>query len=170
MIAVSVIAVLLLIFSVLSGLREGAVKPFFTLLSTLIAIPVAGVSYKALGGVLSFIPGENWEYFVVFFIMMAVVCIVMYFVFLMPGKALQKSWPGGLFFCILGAIFTLVNAAIGMVVFALVVDAYPIFDWLERAVVGSDVISFLVSIFGCVQGVLPEALRQVTAMVGFLGV
>jgi hypothetical protein len=69
---------------------------------------------------------------------------------------------------VLGAIFSLVNAAIGTVVFALVVHAYPIFDWLERAVGGSHVVSFLVSVFGCVQSVLPEVFRQVAAMVGLL--
>lgn len=167
MIAVSVIAALLLLFSIFGGLREGAVKQLFTLLATLIAIPIAGISYKGLAGILSFIPGENWENFVAFFIMMAVVSIVLYFVFLLPGRVLQKAWPGGLLFCVLGVIFSLVNTAIGMVVFALVLHAYPIFDWLERAVSGSVVISWLVSLFSFVQAVLPEALRQAVAMVGF---
>jgi uncharacterized membrane protein required for colicin V production len=167
MIVVSIIAVLLLLFSIFRGLREGAVKPLFTLLATLIAVPVAGVSYQTLAGWLSFIPGGNWENFVAFFIMMAVASIIMYFVFLLPGRALQKTWPGGLFFCILGIIFHLVNTAIGMVVFALVLHAYPIFDWLERAVSGSAIIAFLVSLFSFVQAVLPEALRQAAVMVQY---
>jgi len=165
MILVSIIAVLALIFSILGGLREGAVKQLFTLLATLIAIPVAGVSYKGLAGILSFIPGDNWENFIAFFIMMAVVSIILYFIFIIPGRALKKAWPGGLSFCVLGAIFGLVNTAIGMVVFALVLNAYPIFDWLERAVGGSDVITWLVSLFSFVQGVLPEVLRQAATMV-----
>ena len=165
MILVSIIAVLALIFSILGGLREGAVKQLFTLLATLIAIPVAGVSYKGLAGILSFIPGDNWENFIAFFIMMAVVSIILYFIFIIPGRALKKAWPGGLYFCVLGAIFGLVNAAIGMVVFALVLHAYPIFDWLGRAVGGSDVITWLVSLLSFVQGVLPEVLRQASSMV-----
>ncbi len=165
MIWVSIIAALVLIFSILGGLREGAVKQLFTLLATLIAIPIAGVSYKGLAGWLSFISGENWENFVAFFIMMAVVSIILYFVFIIPGRALKKAWPGGLFFCVLGAIFNLVNAAIGMVVFALVLAVYPIFDWLERAVSGSDVIVWLISLFGFVQAVLPEVFRQAATMV-----
>lgn len=167
MVWVSVLAVLGLLFSIVMGLREGAVKQLFTLLATLIAIPVAGISYEGLANILSFIPGENWENFIAFCIMMAVVSIILYFVFIIPGRALKKAWPGGLFFCVLGAIFSLVNAAIGMVVFALVLHAYPIFDWLERAVSGSGVVSFLVSVFGCVQSVLPEVLRQVAAMVQY---
>jgi uncharacterized membrane protein required for colicin V production len=168
MILVSVIAVLGLLFSIVMGLRDGAVKQLFTLLGTLIAIPIAGVAYKGLANILSFIPGENWESFIAFFIMMAVVSIILYFAFIIPGRALKKAWPGGLFYCVLGAIFSLVNTAIGMVVFALVLNAYPIFDWLGRAVGGSGVVSFLVSVFGCVQAVLPEVLRQAAAMVSLL--
>jgi uncharacterized membrane protein required for colicin V production len=165
MIWVSIIAVLIFLFSIFRGLREGAVKPLFTLLATLIAIPVAGVSYKTLAGWLSFISGENWENFIAFFIMMAVVGMIMYFVFLLPGRALQKAWPGGLFFCVLGVIFNLVNAAIGMVVFALVLHAYPIIGGLEQAVSSAGIITGLVSLFSCVQAVLPEVLRQTAAMV-----
>jgi len=167
MIVVSIIAVLLLLFSIFGGLRQGAVRQLFNLLATLIAIPVAGVSYHVLADWLSFIPGQNWENFIAFFIMMAVVNIVLYFASLLPGRALKKAWPGGLYFCVLGAIFSLVNAIIGMVVFALVLHAYPIFDWLERAVSGSAVITGLVSLFGFVQAVLPEVLRQAAAMVQY---
>jgi len=164
MILVSVLAVLGLLFSIVMGLREGAVKQLFTLLATLIAIPVAGVAYKGLANILSFIPGQNWEGFIAFFIMMAVVSIVLNFVFILPGRALKKAWPGGLFYCVLGAIFSLVNAILGIVVFALVLHAYPIFSGLEQAVSGSPVVSFLVSAFSCVQAVLPEVLRQAATM------
>ncbi len=160
MIVVSIIAALVLLFSIIGGLREGAVKPLFTLLATLIAVPVAGVSYQVLAGWLSFIPGQNWENFIAFFVMMAVVSIILYFVFIIPGRALKKAWPGGLFYCVLGAIFNLVNTAIGMVVFALVLHAYPIIDWLGRVVGGSGVITWLVSLFSFVQAVLPEVFRQ----------
>ena len=160
MILVSIIAALILIFSIFGGLRQGAAKPFFTLLATLIAIPVAGVSYQVLAGWLSFIPSDNWEYFIAFFIMLVVVNIILYFVFFLPSRFFHKVWSKGLFYCVLGAIFNLVNAAIGMVVFALVLHAYPIFDWLERAVSGSHVVAWLVSLFSCVQAMLPEVLRQ----------
>jgi len=164
MIAVSVIAALILLFSIIGGLREGAVRQLFALLATIISVPIAGLTYRGLAGILSFIPGENWENFIAFFIMMAVISIVLYFIFLLPARGLKRAWPGGAFFCALGAIFSLVNAAIGMVVFALVLHAYPIFDWLERAVSGSDVIAFLVSVFGCAQAVLPEVFRLAAAV------
>jgi uncharacterized membrane protein required for colicin V production len=167
MIAVSVIAVLVLIFSILGGLRQGAVRQLFNLLATLIAIPVAGVSYHVLADILSFIPGTHWENFIAFFIMLAVTNIVLYFVFLLPARALKRAWPGGLFFCVLGAIFSLVNAILGIVVFALVLHAYPIFGGLERAVSGSGVVSGLVSLFGFIQVALPEVFRQAAALVQY---
>jgi uncharacterized membrane protein required for colicin V production len=166
MIWVSIIASLILLFSLIGGLREGAVKQFFSLISLLIAIPVAGISSHLLAGLLSFISGENWENFVGFFIMLAVVSIILYFVFRLPRGLAEKAWNKGLLFCVIGAVFNIFNAAIGMVVFALVLDAYPIFDWLERAVGGSVVVSWLVSQLSCVQAVLPEVFRQAATMVG----
>jgi uncharacterized membrane protein required for colicin V production len=166
MIWVSIIASLILLFSLIGGLREGAVKQFFSLISLLIAIPVAGISYHLLAGLLSFIPGDNWENFVGFFIMLAVVSIILYFVFRLPRGIAEKAWNKGILFWVIGAVFNIFNAAIGMVVFALVLDAYPIFDWLERAVGGSVVVSWLVSQLSCVQAVLPEVFRQAATMVG----
>jgi len=165
MIWISIIAVLALLFSIIWGLKEGAVKQFFTLLSTLIAIPVAGVSYQVLADWLSFIPGDNWENFIAFFVMMAVVSIILYFVFIIPGRIFKKSWDVGVSFGVLGGVFSLANAAIGMVVFALVLHAYPIIDGLENAVSGSGVMGWLVSLFSFVQPVLPEVFRQVSSMV-----
>jgi uncharacterized membrane protein required for colicin V production len=165
MILVSIIAVLALFFSAFGGLRTGAIKQIFTLLATLISIPVAGIFYQVLAGWLSFLPGNNWENFIAFFVIMAVVGILLYFAFIIPGKTIKKGWNGGVWYCVLGAVFNLVNTAIGMVVFALVLHAYPIIDWLEGAVSGSGVIAWLVSLFGFIQPVLPEVFRQMAAMV-----
>jgi uncharacterized membrane protein required for colicin V production len=170
MIAVSVIAVLVLLFSIFGGLRQGAVRHLFNLLATLIAIPVAGVSYQVLADWLSFIPGQNWENFIAFFIMLAVVNVALYFAFLLPARALKKAWLGGLYFCVLGAIFSLVNTIIGIVVFALVLHAYPIFSGLEWAVSGSVIVSGLVSAFGFIQAVLPDVLRQAAAILQYFPV
>jgi uncharacterized membrane protein required for colicin V production len=166
MIWVSIIASLVLLFSIFGGMREGAVRQFFSLIALLVAIPVAGVSYQVLAGLLSFIPGENWENFISFFIMMAVVSVALYFVFLLPSRFLQKAWKDRVLFWVIGAVFSIFNAAIGMVVFALVLDAYPIFDWLERAVSGSGVLNWLVSHMSFIQAVLPEVFRQAATMAG----
>jgi uncharacterized membrane protein required for colicin V production len=165
MIWVSIIASLILLFSLIGGIKEGAVKQFFSLISLLIAIPVAGISYHLLAGLLSFIPGEDWENFLAFFIILAVVSVILHFIFLLPRGLAGKAWNNGLLFWLIGAVFNIFNAALGMVVFALVLHAYPFFGWLERAVSGSDVIVWLVAHLSFVQAVLPEVLRQAATMV-----
>ena len=165
MIWVNIIASLILFFSLIGGLREGAVKQFFSLISLLIAIPLAGISYHLLANLLSFIPGENWENFLGFFIMLVVISIILHFVFLLPRRPAEKAWKKGLLFRLIGAAFNIFNAAIGMVVFTLVLGTYPIFDWLEEAVSGSGVLTWLVVHLSFVQAVLPEVFRQAAPMV-----
>jgi uncharacterized membrane protein required for colicin V production len=166
MIWVNVIAGIVLAFSVIGGIREGAVRQFFSLIALLVAIPVAGISYHLLAGLLSFIPGENWENFISFFIMMAAVIVALHFIFLLPSRFFQKSWKSNeLLFRIIGAIFSLFNAALGMVVFTLVLYVYPIFDWLESSVSGSVILNWLVAHLSFVQAVLPEVFRQAATMV-----
>jgi len=46
MIWVNILAVLALFFSFIGGLKEGAVKNFFSLIALIIAIPIAGLSHR----------------------------------------------------------------------------------------------------------------------------
>ena len=162
MIWVSIIASLILFFSFIGGLKEGAVKNFFSLIALLIAIPLTGISYRLLANVLSFIPGENWGNFVGFFITLALISIILYFVFLLPRKLIQKAWKKGVFFRLIGGALNIFNAAIGLTVFTLVLQAYPIFGWLEQAVMGSGVLTWLVVHLSFVQTMLPELFRHAT--------
>jgi hypothetical protein len=59
----------------------------------------------------------------------------------------------------IGAALGFLNTAIGMVLFAVVLNAYPIFDWLQRAVSGSAVINWLDSWLGFIQYMLPSVFR-----------
>jgi uncharacterized membrane protein required for colicin V production len=90
---VSIIAVLILILSFFGGIREGVVKHFFNLVALIIAIPLAGISYRLIARVLSFLPGENWENFIGFFIALALISVILHFVFC-PGE-LAKKYGGG---------------------------------------------------------------------------
>jgi hypothetical protein len=63
-------------------------------------------------------------------------------------------------FRVLGGVFNLVGAMIGMVVFTLVVQAYPIFDWLESWVSSSSVLGGLVTAFGVIKLMLPAAFKS----------
>lgn len=160
MILVNILAILILFFSVIGGLKEGAVKTFFSLISLLIAIPLTGISYHLLANALSFIPGENWGNFIGFFITLALFSLILYFVFLLPRKLLQKVWHKGVFFRLVGGVLRVFNAAIGLVVFTLLILAYPIFGWLGEAVTGSSVLSWLVGQLGFIQAMLPEIFQE----------
>ena len=165
MIWVNIIAVLILLLSLFGGLREGAVKQFFNLVMLLIAIPLTGFSYHLLAKLLSFLPGENWENFIGFFITLAIISVILHLIALLPRRLVQKIWRRGLFFRLIGGALNLVNASIGMVVFTLVLLAYPIFGWLERAVANSGVLASLVEIFGFVQSILPQVFQSAATLV-----
>ena len=168
MIWVNIIAVLILILSFFGGLREGAVKQFFNLVVLIIAIPLAGLSYHLIAIILSFLPGENWENFIGFFIALVLISVILHFIVLLSRRIVQKVWRRGLFFRLLGGVLNAVNASIGMVVFTLLLLAYPIFDWLERWVAGSGVLASLVDIFGFIQAMLPEAFQNAATMVSVI--
>lgn len=160
MIWVSIIAVLILILSFFGGLKEGAVKQCFNLVVLLIAIPLAGFSYRLLAALLSFLPGENWGNLIGFFIALALISVILHFIALLPRRIIQKIWKRGLFFRLLGGALNVIHASLFLVVFTLVLLAYPIFDWLERAVAGSAILASLVEIFGFVQSMLPQVFQS----------
>ena len=165
MILVDILAVIILIFSFLGGLKEGAVKHFFNLIVLIVALLVAGLYYHLIAIILSFLPGTNWENFVGFFIALALVSVILHFIVLLPRKIVQKVWKRGALFRLLGGALNIVSASIGVVVFALAVGAYPIFGWLERAVTNSSVLTWLVEHLSFVQAMLPEAFRNAATLV-----
>ena len=159
MIWISIIAGLILILSIISGIKDGAIKSGLSLIVTLIAIPIAGSLYTMLARLLSFLPGDNWDNFVGFFIVLGLISVILQLLLLLPRKLIQKIWSKGFFNRLIGGILSLANAAIGLVVFALVLTAYPVWNWLVQAVTGSGVIIWLVTHLGFVQTMLPELFR-----------
>jgi uncharacterized membrane protein required for colicin V production len=159
MVVVSIIAALILFFSLINGFKDGALKQAVSFISFLIAIPLTGLCYHWLARLFSFIPGENWENFLGFIITIGIMMVILYFIFLALRRHFEKSWKEGPLFRLIGAALGFLNAGIGMVLFALVLNAYPIFDWLQRAVSSSDVISWLGSWLGFIQYMLPSVFR-----------
>jgi len=152
---VSILVVVVLIASLFGGAKEGAVRNAFSLLALLIGIPLTGLSYRLLATVLSFLPGENWENFIGFFVTMGLIILLLYLVFLVPRKFIQLTWKQGFLFRLIGGVLNLFNAALGMVVFTLLLEAYPIFGWLEGAVASSAVVTWLTANLGFVGAMLP---------------
>ena len=162
---ISIIVLIILVISFLGGMKEGAVKNFFSLLALIIVIPLTGLSYHLIAIILAFLPGINWENFLGFFITFGIISVILYFIFLLPRKITQKIWKKGILFRLLGGALNLIGTIIGMTVFVLVLRAFPIFDWLERWVSNSGVLMSLVEAFGFVQAMLPEVFRQVVTTV-----
>ena len=160
---VDIIVIILLVICILGGMKDGALKSFFSLLVIITGIPLAGLSYHLAANILSFLPGDNWENFIGFFITLGIISVILHFIFLLPRKFTKTIWKKGMLFRLLGGIFNILGGMIGMVVFTLVLQAYPIFDWLERWVNSSDVLASLVDALGFVESMLPEVFHQVAA-------
>jgi len=165
MIWVDIIAVVIIALSFFGGLREGAVKQFFNLLVLVIAIPLAGRSYWLAATVLSFLPGEEWENFIGFFIALGLISAILQLLAFLPRRIIQKIWRKGLLSRLLGGGLGMLNASIGLVVFTLVTLAYPLFDWLARWVADSSILMSLMDLFDFVQMMLPEVFQNAATLV-----
>ena len=168
MIWVNIIALIALCFSLFGGVKEGAVKNFFSLAIQIFAIYIAGHIYHLLTTVLSFLPGTSWENFLGFFITMGLIMAIVHLIVLIPRKIIQKIWKRGLIFRLLGGALKIFSTSIGFVVFTMVIGTFPIIDWLARVVVNAGVMQWLVAHLGFVQALLPEVLRDATALMATL--
>ncbi|HAV10232.1 MAG TPA: hypothetical protein DCX22_01245 [Dehalococcoidia bacterium] len=160
MVIVDIIVSIILIFSFIGGLKNGAVKEFFGLTGILIAIPVTGAAYGIMVAVLSFIPDTNWQNFAGFLITFTLVNIALFLLFLLPRMALGGIWQGGILSALIGGIFNVINAAIGLTVFCFLVLTYPVLSFLVTIITCSSMLNWLMTILHFVQLLLPTAFQQ----------
>jgi len=167
---VSILAVVILILSFFGGMKEGTVIQLFSLAILLIAILLTGVSYRLIALILSFLPGQNWENFIGFFVTLALASLILHFITWIPRRIARAIWKKGLIFRLVGGVLNLIQTSIGLALLALVIAAYPIWRWLAEAIYGSGVVMGLLERFGFVAGMLPEAFRSAALAVtsGFL--
>ncbi len=162
---VDIVVIILLVLGFVGGMKEGAVRAFASLIATLISIPLAGLSYRFVASLLSFLPGENWENFIGFFICLGIITAILHLIFFLPKKLIGAVWSKGILLRILGGGFNILGGILGMVVFTLLIQTYPIFDWLARWVNDSGVLTSLVDSFGFVESMLPDAFHRVTTTI-----
>lgn len=159
---VNAIIIILLVVSFIGGLVQGAVKSFFSLLALIISVILAGMSYYLLADLLSFLPGDQWPNFAGFIVAWVAISVILHIIFFLPRILAQKFWIiKGLLFRLLGGVVNVFNIALGMVVFAIVVQAYPVTEWLLHAVTGSSVLSWMVRYLGFVRLLLPDVFQNV---------
>ena len=126
MIWVNIIALIILCFSLLGGMKEGAVKNLFSLVINIVAIYIAGHIYHLIATVLSFLPGTNWENFLGFFITMGLITVILHLMVLIPRKIIQQIWKRGFIFRLLGGALNIFSTSIGFVVFTLIIANFPL--------------------------------------------
>lgn len=154
---IDVIVVLILIFSFIGGLKSGAIKEFFGLLSFIIAIPLSCLLAPYLASCFSFIGDSTWRYFLAFMLTMFILVIILQLIFLIPRHLLEKVWSGGFFFIFLGGFLGILNSALGLVFLVCLLDIYPVLPWLDSALALSGVMNWLV---GCLGGLLRAMLNS----------
>ena len=165
MLLVDIIIVLILVIAFVGGLIEGAAKSFFRLLGLIIALPLTGILYPLLAGVLSFLPGENWENFISFIVILAILSTLLYWIFFIPRKFMEKISIEMGILRIIGGCLNILNSAIGMVIFTLLVQVYPVMGWLEDVITQSSILTWLVMHLEFVKVLLPELFRIMPAAV-----
>jgi len=165
MIWVEIIITLLYILTFIGGLKEGVAKSLFSLVTLIIAIPITGYLYTMLAGVFTFIPDEIWANFLAFMVTFIITSIILSLIFLIPRRILEAAWPKGLISSILGGILAILGFSISLVFFTILVNTYPIFDWLIQLLMSSQILNWLLHTFDFIKFMLPEIFRNgITAM------
>jgi uncharacterized membrane protein required for colicin V production len=159
MVIINIVVGFILFFSFLGGAIQGAIKSFFSLMVFIIAIPIAAHFYSFFAGLLSFLPGHNWENFIGFFITLAIASVVLTFVFFFPRKLMEIFWKGGALFRLGGGVLNLLGALIGLTMFTYIISTYNVWDWLQQGMVHSEIIKWMVSNLSFVRGLLLDLMH-----------
>ncbi|MDD5101274.1 MAG: CvpA family protein [Syntrophales bacterium] len=157
---VDIIVTLILIFSFIGGLKNGAVKELFSVLCTLIAIFISGAIYRLPVSLLQFISDFNWRSLLGFLITYGIISIILFLIVLLPRKLLEGLWRGGILSSALGGIFSVMNAAIGVVLLSTLLLAYPVLPFLYDAISSSGMVTELLKYLQFVQLLLPVSVQR----------
>ena len=80
-------------------------------------------------------------------------------------KNCTENVEKGVYFWLIGGGLNHFNASVGLVVFTLVIGAYPFVSWLEKVVTNSSIPSWLITQLGFVQLMLPEIFQETAPLV-----
>ena len=159
MVIVTVVAALILIFSFIGGLTQGLVKSFFSVVTFIVAVPVAGLYYQSSAGWLGFLHNQIYQNFLGFFIIMAIVSIILSIIFYFPRKIMEKAWHEAFWIKLIAGLLNLLAAAMGLVILTTMVTVFPVWEWLRLSLADSSIISWLMAHLTFVQSLLPGVLR-----------
>ena len=160
MIWIEIVFTLIFIFAFVGGLKDGAVKGFFSLIALFIVIPTTGYFYPYFVNILQFIPDEIWRSFIGFFGTFIIFSIIIGLILLIPSKLLTAAWNKGVLYILLGGLFSVISCAISLSLLQIVVHTYPIFDWLDYFLSNSEVLSWFSKYFDFISLMLPELFHS----------
>jgi uncharacterized membrane protein required for colicin V production len=160
MIWIEVIITLIYILTFIGGLKEGVAKSLFSLVTLIIAIPITGYFYPMLASVFTFISDEIWSNFIAFMVTFIIASIILSLIFLIPRRILEAAWPSGFISSILGGILAILGFSISLVFFTILVNTYPIFDWLTQLLMSSQILNWLLHTFDFIKFMLPEVFQN----------
>lgn len=157
---IDAIVAIILIAGIFGGLKDGTFKSVGGLVAILIAIPLAGLSYRLPAWALSFLPGTAWENFLGFGIAFGLIGwllkIPLNIERWLTGEKRQSKGPLNR---AIGGAANLISSGIGVLLFALTVAAFPVFGWLYNAIVDSRLVTSLEARLSFVLSMLPEVFK-----------
>jgi hypothetical protein len=96
-----------------------------------------------------------------FLVTIIVVSIVLSLIFIIPRQVLKTIWSGEGFFGLVGGVFNVFNTALGLVVFMILLQQYPIMPFLNNLLAKSSILTWLWANFGFIYLLLPVAFRGI---------
>ncbi len=149
-IIIDLIVALILVFSFLGSLKQGAIREFFGLLAFIIALAFTGAFTVYVLGWMSFAQDHLWRALLTFLITMGIILIILHLALLAPRYLLDKVWNGGFIWSALGGIFGVINVALGLVLMVILLEIYPVLNWLSDLLAASGILNWLVTSFGSI--------------------
>jgi hypothetical protein len=143
-----IIVALVLTFSFIGGLRHGAIKAFFGLAAFVISLLLVGVFVGYVNGWFSFVADANWRAFLSFMITMGIIILVLYILFWIPRRLLEKIWDDGFLWSLLGGILGTMHSALGLVLLAKLLNIYSLLGSFDAVLSASQFLNWLVGVFG----------------------
>jgi uncharacterized membrane protein required for colicin V production len=161
MIWMDIVVTIILIFSFLAGIKAGIVNSLFSLVIFIIGLVITSYYYSFVASLLSFLPNDDWSMFFGFLVTMVVVGILLSLVCIIPRQVIKTIWSGEGFFGLVGGVFNVFNTALGLVVFMILLQQYPIIPFLNNLLAKSSILTWLWANFGFIYLLLPVVFRGV---------
>lgn len=156
------VLLVLLAFSIVSGLMRGLMKTVFDLVGLVVGVLLAGRYYGAVAPMLSFIPQENLAKIAAFAIIAAVIMLIagiLGSIFKKVVSQLSFGWLDRLGGAVLGVALSAVSLGVGLTLLA----QFGVLG-LEGAIGRSWLAGLLLRVYPLIKGLLPVDFEDPTKL------